>query len=728
MFERLGQSLSAREFYIERLRKSSRSNPRIEDLVVLKGGYRAIYPYFNQRKWHHSYVYSFPPFVRDRRLAKKYFHEATIHVGEALRQQMADVLGKARGTHRSVDQRNIWLDKFAHALRAWIPFVSYGPFVILKDQVDQDYWVSNVPDGPQTPSIPPELSPTSVPELPKIGPDPYKNVRAFYEEGRNFEELSRQSKIDLKVFTSWQDHYTPSAENDPKQLAIYSYAGYCENGNELKQYLYTEFPILLLLRRPLTPQRLISILKLPVEKRRSQLDKLIDEITQKYQESINVLGKRLDDGDWHLLRPITKVTKLLLLPEVEKSDGPLGNLFDIMIENIEPLTPQDYIWYGSIALTLAIVIISGGTALPALATTLLGVAVDSAAVGLNTYLNHLDNIDKDVIRRFALLDKELDLVSPNIDLTTDAIFMALSYLIPYGGGAGVKLTKKYLYRKINRLERALIGALDGPLDPKKVKGSRGIAKKQTAPERGFLPEPDYPTGTANNPVIRQNSKSLTLTKLEQALVKELDQAISQFETGTARVQSRIAKIKGSTPKNKISSGGQPVERLDDLAMTRRLSGKGLLPTGKRVVRSGMLTPGGDGVLVNVRRGEYMIRFENKGAPLPGDYFLGPFSSELKARKAAEDLAKLGRDQLRAESAILRGWNNMEVIRVYKTNRTVPAIQGTIAPQAIHEGTKRTLFQPGGLVQLELPLISVRRDFKVELVTRIERDIEVLGFD
>lgn len=478
-------------------------NDRPEDVEVLKGEYRAIYPYFDRHKWHHSYGTWYPPLVRDRSLGKDYFTQAAKVVGEALRQQMADVLNTAKGTRRSVAKRNDWLDDLARALRSWLPFVSYAPFVTLEGEYGPNEWV------PAPPDLPPEVPPTGIPEPPDLGPDPYRTVRPTYEKTRESQVLLRQWKIQLAAFVSWQVHVMPAAPNDPKQLAISSYPGGVKNGGELKARLYADYPLLLLLRNPVTPAVLVDILEQPVEERRKQLESLIDDVTQKYQESIDVFGKRLEAGDWHLLGPVLAAAKWSLMPTGLKDDDPLARKFDGWARDMAPTTVQDLVLYGSLALSAAIFAATGG-----LAAVALTAFIDVSTTGLNTYLNHLDNVDKSVMRRFALIDSEFDVASPDKDLTTDAAFMALSYLVPFGGGAAVRLTRRVVQSKIGRIEGALVKALKGPVDPRMVKGSRGTVEVRPSHARGSLPEPSPRSratekssqGTRNRPDDRPEAR------------------------------------------------------------------------------------------------------------------------------------------------------------------------------------------------------------------------------
>ena len=95
---------------------------------------------------------------------------------------------------------------------------------------------------------------------------------------------------------------------------------------------------------------------------------------------------------------------------------------------------------------------------------------------------------------------------------------------------------------------------------------------------------------------------------------------------------------------------------------------------------------GEGILTDLKQGQYLLRVEACEATQPGNWFHGPFKDYLQAMSYAKYLADLGRSGIRRENALPMVWiggsqgNPVGVIRLYQVIHPSPAISSVVAPQ------------------------------------------------
>jgi len=198
-----------------------------------------------------------------------------------------------------------------------------------------------------------------------------------------------------------------------------------------------------------------------------------------------------------------------------------------------------------------------------------------------------------------------------------------------------------------------------------------------------------------------------------------------LKVGKHAVKTLARKIGAKAEKN--IAGRVPT--YDQMIMG--LTGKGARKQGGREISKDTLQKAGtvaEGYMHKLTPNSFLVRAEVKGARGPGDYFLGPFRTAKEAETYARQLAKTGRDNVRMDTAVLKEWNKMEVLRVYKTNTTVPGLQTKINPFGPTAKTPVTL--PGGSHQIELPISALREMAKsgkyrqLNVVTRVGSPIPI----
>lgn len=150
---------------------------------------------------------------------------------------------------------------------------------------------------------------------------------------------------------------------------------------------------------------------------------------------------------------------------------------------------------------------------------------------------------------------------------------------------------------------------------------------------------------------------------------------------------------------------------------------------------------GEGILVDLRPGEFLLRVEARGASGPGNWFHGPFDTRPDADRYADYLLSLGRQRIREENALPRVWkdgssgNAVDVIRYYKVRFACPAISSVVAPQREtgtvmarpeHRSAGKAGFNEyaGQGQQLSVPVSRVRDLHGIDLVERVFGDTSI----
>lgn len=157
---------------------------------------------------------------------------------------------------------------------------------------------------------------------------------------------------------------------------------------------------------------------------------------------------------------------------------------------------------------------------------------------------------------------------------------------------------------------------------------------------------------------------------------------------------------------------------------------------------------GEGVLRDLRPGEFLVRVEGRWDKHPGGWFNGPFKTAEDAQKYAMYLSDLGQDGIREVSALpikyvkeikekgvivlKKNTNEVDIIRIYKVKHETPAISSVVAPQK--EGAARGSeamrvkgapeVRGGQGQQLSLPLWAAKELHGIDLVERVN-SIEIL---
>ena len=148
---------------------------------------------------------------------------------------------------------------------------------------------------------------------------------------------------------------------------------------------------------------------------------------------------------------------------------------------------------------------------------------------------------------------------------------------------------------------------------------------------------------------------------------------------------------------------------------------------------------GEGILVDLESGEYLLRVEACEATRPGNWFHGPFKDRTQAMNYARYLANLGRSGIRRENALPMVWqggsqgNPIGVIRLYQVTHPCPAISSVVAPQreggtvmvtsahreALRSGNPMKSAEYAGQgQQLSVPVVETMKKHNLQLVKRV----------
>jgi len=148
---------------------------------------------------------------------------------------------------------------------------------------------------------------------------------------------------------------------------------------------------------------------------------------------------------------------------------------------------------------------------------------------------------------------------------------------------------------------------------------------------------------------------------------------------------------------------------------------------------------GEGLLVNLRQGQYLVRVEARVIFEPGNWYNGPFLNLTDARHYAKYLANLGVSGIRRKSALPRVWSNgssgnrVEVIRLYRIVNPSPAISSVVAPQresgtVVARPEHRAAMLAGNIMlaaeysgqgqQLSLPVKQMSEKHNIKIVERV----------
>ncbi len=373
----------------------------------------------------------------DRSLFAIHLEETALEIADQTLQDMENVITFYRSRYLEGPSTDTAIRQLAFSIRAWLPFVSYAPFVILDD--DRQYWNDNVPEGPLPPDLPHPMPPPALRE--DIAP-PVSRL-----ELQRRQDLAAQEYIERRLaedagerYVSWRGVGERSRvpERSPRGLALLSLN---ENtSSDLRKTLYRRDPILVLFWKGLaSPRELVEILQF---RRWEELRRLVELATSSLKPALREFRRAMRPREgqiqWQRFRPITNSAKSLILEGVPR-DSLLHNLADRIIRwNIEPLwTPQSRIMVAAMVASVAVTIVSGGLGLPA-AGLVAGLAIDLSATGLTTYFDYLDNQQTRQINQFGNIDAALQVATPEKNLTTEALFLAASYAVPMGVGAAFR--------------------------------------------------------------------------------------------------------------------------------------------------------------------------------------------------------------------------------------------------------------------------------------------------
>lgn len=400
----------------------------------------------------------------DRREFRRIF-ERTVHEFASLQlRRMEQVYNYVHDSYLDGPSANARLDSLARALRSWLPFVSYAPFVYL-DETDTQYWNSNVPSGPVSPDVPVDDVPRTIDDLNLSGSQLFglgragmlpQYLEAIQEQRRN----RRERLINLEAWTNWRSPQKSLATNEPREMAIIALQQ--PNHRALREQLYREHPVLLLLphMRHMSPSQLLQIIQLPEEARRRSLTVIVRSATDRLAPAIRRFRAETqpddpDDVEWERFRPLLEASKYLLCGAIPPRRN-VHSIADDFISDMEGWSLQSVITTAAVLASLVLVAASGGTALPAAAAFWGGVGLDVTAVSVNTYLNHLENERRRSLNQFASVDAALQVASPEINLGTEALLTALGYLVPVGAGhlARRAVRASILRRVLGRSRRA----------------------------------------------------------------------------------------------------------------------------------------------------------------------------------------------------------------------------------------------------------------------------------
>lgn len=432
-----------------------------------------------------------PRFENDKTLFKRYLLDATGFIAENQLNRMKAIV--AEYEYRYLASEGI-LTALALSVRAWLPFVSHASFVSLTDQQDVDEWNSSIPtDPPPLESLPeangqepmsdassndivqtetsdkavsrdePEYStPDDLLPLETLPEEDIVTEEALSENSGLTETSDRAQKAPspeekaLSSYTPWRFMTSEDRADSPRRRALKN-KGF-ESDNELRDFLYANDPILILLPKFASPLQLLKILKSDPADREKSLRALavqaiaylrkgqeafeedIRPIIDYYKEQRTMIP---DDVPWQRLTPIRKAAKVFLILGANFAENsPLYKYAGQVFEDLEPITLEDKIGYALFGVSIIATVLTAGTALPVTVTVFIdavATTIDLAGFAVSTYVKALENEERGLRNRFVSVDAALEVASPQINLATDAAFLAASYLIPAGIGQAGKL-------------------------------------------------------------------------------------------------------------------------------------------------------------------------------------------------------------------------------------------------------------------------------------------------
>jgi hypothetical protein len=382
-------------------------------------------------------------YSNDKATFRRIFENTARILAQQQLERMEEVYAAIRTSYLSGNDADRKLDALMAALRSWLPWVSYAPFVYLNAR-DRLSFANSLPESPREPELP------EIPEPPDDDID--DDVDGFAHLDRRREEEERNHTIALRnlaAWTEWRNDTQPLA-NSPRQVA--KLARNEPSEGMLKNRLYAEHPILLLFPHVTTPDGLLQVLALNGTERREALAQKVRQASQHLYPTILNFRREIrrsngDGVEWHRFRPILESAKYILCGE-PSSKPVIHSIADGFISDMEGWTWNDVVTGIAIVSSLVLVAVTAGTSLPATAAFWAGVGVDVTAVGLSTYLNHAENERTQALNRFSQVDAALQIASPPVSLSREALFTAFSYLIPIGiGQAARHLTRRAVLRQ-----------------------------------------------------------------------------------------------------------------------------------------------------------------------------------------------------------------------------------------------------------------------------------------
>ncbi len=390
------------------------------------------------------------------------------------------------------------LDPLARALAAWLVWNSPAPFPALVE--DERYWDEDplgVPGPP--PTIP---LPGGVPNAPAAASDPADAGVPEPQQPSPPPPIGQEGGLNLPLrWSRWGNHPNRDQRYASRLLQTH-------DQQELKRRLLAPeadgHPVLVLIGHFRTPADIYFMLREPRPIRNEQLWRLVREVEQYLARGERDFTRALQGRDWETLRPMLETAKWSLFPNAPmenrsarhpqqvvdartSTDEGIHYFCDLIIRRVVGWSLRDRFFALTIAASVVLVVISMGAASPLVAVVAQGAlgAFNLMAMGVDLALMHAENLERERINRYALIDQALAVAAGPENMTLAVALAVMTLLLPPAARAARQGIRASLARRaLHGLPQEVVPATRSVRAPAPQAATDEVARGTQAPQRG----------------------------------------------------------------------------------------------------------------------------------------------------------------------------------------------------------------------------------------------------
>jgi hypothetical protein len=465
--------------------------------------------------------YSEEAYETDRRALHAALLAAARTCGEVALERIEEIADDFRIIYLTGPDAHANIGVLLLAIRNWLPFVSFSPYLQFYDEVPPVPEMTEVEPLPEMSMVDGAAAAPEPPAVSAPGGDPSEqDLLALAEQG---DKVAIMKALWATAYMPWRTPEKNVVPTDARQLVL---ADVGESDRDLRARLYLDHPILLIvqylsppgeLKHRVPPLRLQQILLSSANERELALRHVVELCIQHLREASDTLRGELADNDvdWSRFRPLVTWAAAVI-----GKDEPQGSVVRGILDEIVSEVASDRDWTARDSLAVAAIVVGVVLAVASLyvggivgiALGIADFAIQTTAVHAHELLTERQNVERDLMNRAAYVDATLAIAS---DPETSDLgwWLGLVSLVTLpatvsgvAAGAASFMRGRALGRARDATARALAAADRGSMDAAatrlRVPPQPLVQAPRVAPE---MPVVDMPSPAVDAPTVPRDT-------------------------------------------------------------------------------------------------------------------------------------------------------------------------------------------------------------------------------